>query len=133
MRLIEIVADAGHTDTLASIADQHEVTDYWCGAPADDGRRSFRMLVDDQSRQPVMDALQNILGGSGNARIVVLPIEAVLPREVEDSKASAAATREELYTQIERGARIDSNYLLLTFLSTVVAAITLPSVTGCSP
>lgn len=123
MRLIEIVADAGHTDTLASIADQHEVTDYWCGAPADDGRRSFRMLVDDQSRQPVMDALQNILGGSGNARIVVLPIEAVLPREVEDSKASAAATREELYTQIERGARIDSNYLLLTFLSTVVAAI----------
>jgi len=81
MRLIEIVADAGHTDTLASIADQHEVTDYWCGAPADDGRRSFRMLVDDQSRQPVMDALQNILGGSGNARIVVLPIEAVLPRE----------------------------------------------------
>ena len=29
MRLIEIVADAGHTDTLSSIADQNEITDYW--------------------------------------------------------------------------------------------------------
>ena len=40
MRLIEIVADAGHTDTLAGIADQHEITDYWWGATADDERRS---------------------------------------------------------------------------------------------
>lgn len=123
MRLIEIVADAGHTDTLSSIADQHEITDYWWGAPADDGRRSFRMLVNDRSRQPVMDALQNILGASENTRIVVMPIDAVLPREEEDSQQAAAATREELYSQIERGARIDSNFLLLTFLSTVVASI----------
>jgi uncharacterized hydrophobic protein (TIGR00341 family) len=123
MRLIEIVADAGHTDTLCGIADQHEITDYWWGAPADDGRRSFRMLVNDEARQPVMDALQNILGAADETRIVVLPVDTVLPREAEDSDKVSAATREELYTQIEKGARIDSNYLLLTFLSTVVAAI----------
>jgi len=123
MRLIEIVADAGHTDTLSGIADQHEVTDYWWGAPADDGRRSFRMLVNDHVRQPVMDALQSIFGGSENIRIVVLPVDAYLPREPESPGHTAQATREELYTQIEKGARIDSNYLLLTLLSTVVAAI----------
>ncbi len=123
MRLIEIVADAGHTDTLSGIADQHEITDYWWGAPSDDGRRSFRMLVNDHVRQPVMDALQNILGGSENVRIVVLPVDAYLPREAEDEGHAAKATREELYTQIEKGARIDSNYLLLTVLSTIVAAI----------
>ena len=71
MRLIEIVADAGHTDTLSGIADQHEITDYWCGAPADDGRRSFRMLVNDHARQPVMDSLQSLFGGSETVRIVV--------------------------------------------------------------
>jgi len=123
MRLIEIVADAGHTDTLSGIADQQEVTDYWWGAPADDGRRSFRMLVNDHVRQPVMDALQNVFGGSENVRIVVLPVDAYLPREAETDGHAAKATREELYTQIEKGARIDSNYLLLTLLSTVVASI----------
>jgi uncharacterized hydrophobic protein (TIGR00341 family) len=123
MRLIEIVADAGHTDTLSGVAEQHEITDYWWGAPADDGRRSFRMLVNDRSRQSVMDALQNIFGGSENVRIVVLPVDAYLPREQDEDSHTAQATREELYSQIERGARIDSNYFLLTVLSTVVAAI----------
>jgi uncharacterized hydrophobic protein (TIGR00341 family) len=123
MRLIEIVADAGHTDTLSGIADQHEITDYWWGAPADDGRRSFRMLVNDRVRQPVMDSLQSLFGGSENVRIVVLPVDTHLPREPEDEVRAAAATREELYSQIEKGARIDSNFLLLVFLSTVVAAI----------
>ena len=123
MRLIEIVADAGHTDTLSSIADQHEITDRWWGAQAEDGRRSFRMLVNDQVRQAVMDALQGLFAGSENVRIVVLPVDTVLPREPEDEGHVATATREELYAQIEKGARIDSNFLLLTFLSTVVAAI----------
>jgi len=123
MRLIEIVTDEGHTDTLSGIADQHEITDHWWGAPAEDGRRSFRMLVNDKERQSVMDALQNMLGASAGTRIVVLPVDTVLPRPPEDEERSAAVTREELYSQIEKGARIDSNYLLLTFLSTVVAAI----------
>ncbi|MCB1774803.1 MAG: TIGR00341 family protein [Gammaproteobacteria bacterium] len=123
MRLIEIVADAGHTDTLSGLADQHEVTDYWWGAQSDDGRRAFRMLVDDTVRQPVMDALQGMFGGSENVRIVVLPVDTVLPRDPEQADRAAAATREELYTQIEKGARIDSNFILLTVLSTIVAAI----------
>ena len=123
MRLIEIIADEGHTDTLRSIADQHEITDYWWGAVAEDGRRSFRMLVADKDRQPVMDALQNIFGGSETHRILVLPVDTSLPREAGDEATAAQATREELYTQIEKGVRIDSNYVLLVLLSTLVAAI----------
>ncbi len=122
MRLIEIIADEGNTATLAGIADQHEITDYWWGAPADDGRRSFRMLVSDDIRQTVIDAVQNILGAAENARIVVLSVDAVLPHD-PDATPSAAATREELYNQISKGGRIDGNFLLLTVLSTVVAAI----------
>lgn len=123
MRLIEIVADAGHTDTLSGIADQHEITDYWWGAEAEDGRRSFRMLVDDSHRQPVMDALQGLFGGSENVRIVVQPVDTVLPRDPNEEISAATATREELYSQIEKGARVDSNFILLTVLSTIVAAI----------
>lgn len=127
MRLLEIIADVGHTDTLKGIADQFEITDYWWGAESEEGRRSFRMLVGDEQRQGVMDALQNVLGPSEDARIVVVPVDTVLPRPDEDEEAGrkrrVAATREELYTQIEAGTRLDTNYLLLTALSTVVAAI----------
>jgi len=129
MRVIEIVADACHLDTLTGIAEQHEVSDFWYGEVAGDGRRILRMLVDDASRQAVIDALQVQLGGSDTARIIIMPVDAVLPRNeetAESDKAKAASgiqTREELYNSIERGARLDSTFLLLVFLSTIVASI----------
>lgn len=129
MRVIEIVADASNLDTLAGIAEQYEVFDYWYGGVAEDGRGVLRMLVDDASRQAVIDALQSQLGGSERARIVIMPVDAVLPRKEEKAEpdkakaASGSQTREELYNSIERGARLDSTFLQLVFLSTIVASI----------
>jgi uncharacterized hydrophobic protein (TIGR00341 family) len=127
MRIIEVVADAGNLDTLTSIAEQHRVIDLWAGPPATDGRTAVRLLVDDAARQPVIDALQGLLGGSLNYRIVILPVEAALPRALPEpvtAKPRAnGETREELYDDIERGARLDSNFLLMVCLSTIVAAI----------
>ncbi len=131
MKLIEVVADAGHLDTLTGLAEQYGALDCWYSQTVEDQRRSVRMLVDDSKRQTVLDALQNLLSTSENARIVVLPVEAVLPRPEKEAEAdksstnkvSTSTTREELYNQIEKGARLDGNYLVLVFLSTVVAAI----------
>lgn len=127
MRLLEIVADVGHTDTLRGIADHHEVTDYWWDCSATEGRHAFSMLVTDDKRQAVMDALQQLLGSAAEARILVLPVDTVLPRPDEDEEAKTSkrvtATREELYSQVEKGARLDTNFILLTILSTIVASI----------
>ncbi|NNG13302.1 MAG: TIGR00341 family protein [Halobacteria archaeon] len=130
MRIIEVIADAGHLDTLTSIAEQHSVVDMWEGLPGADGRVVLHMLVDDASRQQLVDALQGQLGSSANSRIVILPIEATLPRSepalsAGQDKAGGGngQTREELYNDIERGARLDSNFLLMVFLSTIVASI----------
>ena len=97
MRVIEIVADACHLDTLTGIAEQHEVSDFWYGEVAGDGRRILRMLVDDASRQAVIDALQVQLGGSDTARIIIMPVDAVLPRNeetAESDKIGRASCRE---------------------------------------
>ena len=130
MRVIEVIADVGHLDTLTSIAEQYRVIDLWQVAPAADGRGVLHMLVEDASRQQLIDALQGQLGGSANSRIVILPIEATLPRPEpaldsgrDKAGGSAGRTREELYNDIERGARLDSNFLLMVFLSTIVASI----------
>lgn len=53
MRVIEIVADTGHLDTLIGIAEQHQVADYWYGAVGVGGRQVLHMLVEDVSRQAV--------------------------------------------------------------------------------
>jgi uncharacterized hydrophobic protein (TIGR00341 family) len=129
MRIVEVITNAGHTDSLAGIAEHFGAIEFWWGIANDDGRRNFRFLVGDDSRQGVVDALQSLLGAAENTRIIILPVDAVLPRPPEEDdegkkrSATAAATREELYSQVARGARLDSSFLLLTFLSTVVAAI----------
>jgi uncharacterized hydrophobic protein (TIGR00341 family) len=129
MRIIEVVADAGHLATLTGIAEQYQVTDFWHGVEGDDGRIALRMLVDDGIRQKVIDAFQNVLATSETARIIILPVEASLPRLDSEKDAESkqsdngSQTREEIYNKIERDARLDSNFLLMVFLSTVVACI----------
>jgi uncharacterized hydrophobic protein (TIGR00341 family) len=127
MKLIEVVAEPGHLDTLTSLAEQHGVLDCWNSQPAGDQRGSVRMLVENDKRQKVLDALQNLFGTSPDVHILVIPVEAVLPRPVQEKTSPAgqraAVTREEMYGQIERGARLDGNFLILVFLSTLVAAI----------
>ncbi|NNK97678.1 MAG: TIGR00341 family protein, partial [Xanthomonadales bacterium] len=73
-----------------------------------------------------LDALQSILGSQPNARIVVLPVEITLPKaseEQQEDEDSAVAVREALYLGVEKNSRLDLNFMVLVFLSTVVATI----------
>lgn len=125
MKLIEIVADAGNADTVASIAESHEAMDFRLACKGEDGRQAMRMLIGDDKAQSVLDDLQSLLAAQPDARIIVLPVEAALPRPptAQREDEPATATREALYDSISRNARLDGNYLLLVVLSTVVAAI----------
>lgn len=81
--------------------------------------------------QMLMDNIQSALEGRKDWRIAVLPIEATAPKlpEPEDDKKARRlqATREELYSDIESGARLDRDFLVMVVLSTIVAAIGLNS------
>ena len=134
MKLIEVVADPGDLDAMASfLTDEFDGLECWHSEMAEDQRQSIRMLVDDSQRQAVLDRLQDLLATTSNARIVVMPVEAVLPRmdvpevspngKAPSSKKSSGSTREEIYNQIEKGAHLDGNFIILVMLSTVVAAI----------
>lgn len=127
MKIIEVIVKAGHEDTLRSIAEQYEVVDFWRGSISEEERVVVNMIVRPEKRQVVLDALQSAIGSTEGARINVLPLEVTLPRpeekEEEDQGRSVTATREELYNEIQKGAKLDGNYLLLVFLSTVVATI----------
>lgn len=136
MKIIEIIADAGHHDTILGIAEQQQVEDIWFGPANEDGRISTRILVRPEKRQKVLDALQTILHNADNYHVLIIPLDTALPKPTEaetekptdeqqaqDKKASLMNTREEILARVEKDAQLDSNFILLVMLSTIVAAI----------
>lgn len=126
MKYVELIVNTGNADTVTAIAEKHEVTDQRISAAGEDGMQAIRLLVADDKLQSVLDSLQTLFGSQPSARIIVLPVELTLPvsseqdRKVEDS---AVAARETLYEGVEKNARLDLNFIVLVFLSTIVAAI----------
>lgn len=126
MKYVEIIASASSAEIVTTIAAQAKALDLRFGTVGADGMQPMRMLVGDGALQHVLDALQIVLGAHPTARIMVLAVEAVLPKPDEEEKRkkdSASAARELLYAEVERGARLDGDFSLLAILSTVVAAI----------
>ena len=128
MKIVEVVADDSYIDSIKNIVKKNDVPDFWIVSSESEGRKVVRILVKPEQRQIILDALQGILSTSLSARVVVIPIEATLPREEEPEKktkiiSAAETTREELYNSIGKNAHLNRTYLLLIFLSTVVVAI----------
>lgn len=128
MKIIEVVADSANAATIKSIAEQHNAVDCWYGPISDDQRQAYRILVGVENVQAVMDSLQSLLGASEHYRIVVIQPEVVLPRAEKkdvpkEQKSTVATSREELYNSVEKSTRLDSNFIILVFFSTIVAAI----------
>ncbi|MCU7892977.1 MAG: TIGR00341 family protein [Candidatus Thiodiazotropha sp. (ex Ustalcina ferruginea)] len=126
MKLIEVIANTGSQATISIIAEKYKARDFRLGQEGEDGRQPIRILVTDEFVQPILDALQNILGAQSTARIIVFPVDATLPRAKTDQEKEqdvASSTREAMYASVEKNARLDSNFIFLVILSTVVAAI----------
>lgn len=126
MKLLEITADAGSAKTMSAIAQKHKAYDFQLGFTGADGRQTMPLLLSDNKAQAVLDTIQSVLGAQPYARILMVPLEVVLPKPPEDERAGAAsaiASREALYAGVEKSVRLDVNYLILVALSTVVAGI----------
>jgi len=126
LKYVEVIADSGSADTILAISEKVKAQDFRLGLPGEDGLQQMRMLVSDNALQKTLDTLQHVLGAQPSARIVVLPVEAYLPKPEKDQnqkEASSAIARESLYEEVVKGARIDFNFFLLVILSTVVASI----------
>lgn len=130
MKLIDVLAEPDYLAAIKTLAEKQEIAETWFGPMGEDGRQSIRLLVDAEKTQAALDALQAILGNSETGKILVTQVEAALPREEEkkektpeEKKETVATTREELYHDIEKNARLNGIYLFLVFLSTVVVAI----------
>lgn len=126
MKYVEVVAEETSSTTIQAIAQKVNAQDVRLGPVGTDQMQQMRILVSDDQLQSVLDLLQNTLGAQSTSRIVVLDVEASLPKleeEKQKKEDEAIAVREALYREVEKNTQLDLNFVVLVVLSTVVAAL----------
>lgn len=137
-RLIEVVLPRQYEHKVQEILREHKVLGMWQSGLSQD-QVMVRVLLPTQETEAVLDLLKKHYSHVEGFRVILLPVEASLPRpEPEEKKApkeekiqpespsqakAARISRQELYADIERSAELNRVYLVLVVLSSIVAAI----------
>ncbi|TWU44516.1 hypothetical protein Poly51_60820 [Rubripirellula tenax] len=132
LRLVELVIPATSVDAVAELASVGGVLGRWDDQLAGD-LTLIRMLVDVQQTELLLDDLEHRFGNTDGFRVILLPIEATLPRPAEPSKEPTGGvqstklferiSREELYHDIAESADISWVFATQVVLATMVAAV----------
>jgi len=135
-RQVEITADAGYAPTLSALGEQYGGEDVYTEL-GEDNRCLVRIVCETGDVQGVIDATHRVMQRGSHWRLTILPVEAVVGPDMPPSQTATeargfsfrgrTAPREEILQEVERGADLDSDFLLLTALSGVVAAVGLIS------
>jgi uncharacterized hydrophobic protein (TIGR00341 family) len=133
LRLIELVLPEKDAGEIIELLKEHQLHEHR-QLRLPDGVVLVRILLDAEKSETVLDLLENKCAGRAGYRLVMLPVEATLPRiEVEQKAVEAAPaaqenapvriSRQELYEDIGNAARSSHTYVTMVVLSTIVAAI----------
>lgn len=132
-RLINVyVSTAEADDRLAGLREElASLHVQWWEDRFERGVQLFQVLSDTSDSERVLDCFQRRLDGRAEPRIVVLPVEAVLPELTEPTPSSRGAileagvrvSRQELYQDVAAGVGVTKTYLALIVVSVIVAAI----------
>lgn len=133
LRLIEVYLPSGH-DGFPELEEKHALLD--CRElDLADGRRLMRLLLDSDETEPLLEMLDREFSASEDYRIILLSVEATVPRpeknaepeeetqqEAQKVQPLSRISREELYQDINDAIKATTTYYLFVILSTVVAA-----------
>lgn len=131
MRLIEAIVPKTKLDAVKNAVEECDPTHWRFASTEDEETCVLKAFFAEAGAQKLVDRLQDICAGNaGNWRILVLPVEATAPqpeekeREKEETKRrEKIALREEIYDDVAEGAKLNTDFFILTFASTIVAAL----------
>lgn len=132
MRRLEIhLPNDQRFDIVISAVKAVDPIDYYVLDTEQRNKRLISVLLRDGTGQTLMDNIQSALEGCEDYRVTVMSVEATAPKldEVDEKKAErrTQATREEIYSDVSSGARLDRDFIIMVVLSTIVATIGLNS------
>jgi uncharacterized hydrophobic protein (TIGR00341 family) len=139
LRLIELVLPEKRSRELQELIRDRQPLGIWY-QELSDNNILVRVLLSTEETEATMDILEKEFSMAEAFRVMLMPVEATIPRpEIPEEKKPPEQTeqqteevpepkverisREELYQDIVDAARISRVYILMTVLSSVVAAI----------
>ena len=130
LRLLEAHLPADLTDAARQALEEAGAQEVWLEEGGPLGSMVSAVIGSGRTGAAI-DALHERLANIAGFRVLVLPLEAVVPRplarETEgrrgEARSSQGVSREEVYASVSQGAKLNSTFLALTVLSATVAAI----------
>lgn len=135
LRLADVVVPESDAAGLDDLLEEGSLVGSW-RYEIEDGFVGARILVPAEAAESLMDGLADRFGGKDGFRVVLLEVEATLPRheeeqtdeqappedEKEDEAQPLRISREELHQDVSDASSLTPVYLVTVALSTVVAA-----------
>lgn len=138
LRLIEIILPEAHGVQARKLLEEQSVIGIWQDQVADT-LLLLRVLTAVERSESVMDALQTRFSAIKDFRVILLPVEASIPRPTpRDTEGDGDAqggqgqekgarrlriSRQELYHEVYDGAQVTPVFVAMVVLSSIVAAI----------
>ena len=136
-RLVKIILPEEYGKDAQELLKSQESLGFWQEESAD-GNSVISALTDSGSSEKIMDLFEKKYSSVNGFQIVLLPVEASIPRtDIPDEDLSASSqvktkteqkisiriSREELYSDIVDSTKLSNIFVLMTILSTIVVAI----------
>jgi len=133
LRLIEIILPWDQYGTIKELIEKQQIADVWY-EKLEDSRLLIKILTPSEKSVDLLDILENRFSVLDQFRIIVMPVEASIPRpakeeeEEEEKKPKEKPkvlkiSREELYSDLSDTTNLTWSYFVMVVLSTIVAAI----------
>ncbi|MFO7957730.1 MAG: TIGR00341 family protein [Candidatus Brocadiia bacterium] len=135
LRLIEMVCPEEKREEVEQLVREHEPQGLWHDRLMDD-QVIVKILMPATRAEALLDHLESNYGGMEGFRILLLPVQAALPRPEEPEEPAGEApfqespkplptriSRQELYAEVSASAESSRVFYVMIALSSVVAAI----------
>lgn len=127
LRLIEIHHKEGRAEEIDFLVKDLPLLETWHDHLASGGSIT-KILIKSDKAETVLDMLESFFSKGEPPRIVILPVEATLPRPeepegVKEERSPGRISTEELYQKMLRVSGVSQRYIVMTVLASFVAAI----------
>ena len=131
LRFIEIYHQKGKADEIDFLLQELPILDTWHDHLPENNESVTKILVRTESAEQIIHTLEKFFPGGDHFRIVILRVEATIPRppepeieeEKEEPKRPQRISVEELYQKLFAVSSINKKYVVMVVIATFVAAI----------
>ena len=133
-RIVKVILPVKQKGSGLELLDADESIFYWL-EESNSVNVVISILADSGQTESLMDKFERRFGKTDGFKLIVLPVEASIPRKKEEvkpepksvvkakEKKSPRISREELYADIVGSTEMSNIYIIFVILSTIVAAI----------